>query len=410
MKALVLCGGIPQIALAKYLKSKSITIVMADMNEKVVGRKYADIFYPISVLDVEAVKEVAIKENVDFIITVCADQVLEVVAQVSEMLNLPCYIDAEIAQNVSKKSYMKKIFVENDIPTTKYIILEELDLEKIKNLEFPLVVKPIDSYSSRGVSKVFDIEALAVAFEKAKEISRASTVVVEEFAVGEEISVDFYIEDGVANYVTSTISDKVEGEGFLIHRSRNPANLSKEIEDEIKKAGQKIATAFGLKNSPMFAQLITDGKKISVIEFCARTGGGIKFRLIERMTGFDVVKAVADLTLGEKPHFEARKNPGYLINEFLYCDNGIVDHIEGYEELLEEGIINEFYQFKADGSAVGGLRNSGDRVAVFTIHTYDKELLKRNHAIANEKIKIVDCDGKDLLRHDLVANLSTKNL
>ena len=120
MKALVLCGGIPQIALMEDLKSRGITVVLADMNENVGGRKYADIFYPVSVLDPAGVKEVAIKEQVDFIITVCADQVLEVVAQVSEELGLPCYIDYQTAKNVSKKSYMKKIFWERPyipIPT-----------------------------------------------------------------------------------------------------------------------------------------------------------------------------------------------------------------------------------------------------------------------------------------------------
>ena len=123
MKALVLCGGIPQIALMEDLRSRGITTILADMNEKVGGRKYADVFYPVSVLDVEGVKEVAIKENVDFVITVCADQVLQVVAQVSEELGLPCYIDFETAVNVSKKSYMKKIFVENGIPTSHHVII-----------------------------------------------------------------------------------------------------------------------------------------------------------------------------------------------------------------------------------------------------------------------------------------------
>ena len=95
MKALVLCGGLPQIALAKELKSRGITVVMADMNEKVAGRDYADIFYPVSTLDVDGIRNVAVTEKVDFLISVCADQVLQVVAQISEELGLPCYIDFE---------------------------------------------------------------------------------------------------------------------------------------------------------------------------------------------------------------------------------------------------------------------------------------------------------------------------
>lgn len=411
MKALVLCGGIPQIALMEYLKSKGITVILADMNEKVAGRKYADIFYPVSVLDKEAVKEVAIKENVDFLITVCADQVLEVVAIISEELGLPCYIDATTATNVSKKSYMKKIFCENDVPTSKHVILGELDFDKIKDLSFPIIVKPVDSYSSRGVKKVLNNAELETAFYEAKNISREGNVVVEEFVEGEEVTVDVYVENGIAKVLTTSISDKVKGEGFVIHRTRNPANISKEIYEKIEDTAQRIATGFNLKDSPMLIQLITDGKRISVIEFCARTGGGIKFRLIKRVSGFDVVKAVADLTLGEKPHYEDNgESRPFIINEFLYAKEGVIDHLEGFEELLEEGVIDEYYQLKASGTKVGSMKCSGDRIACFTIQTNDIKTLKEKHGIANMRIKAISVTGEDLIRHDLVANLSEKGI
>lgn len=411
MKALVLCGGIPQIALMEYLKRKGITVILADMNEKVAGRKYADIFYPVSVLDKEAVKEVAIKENVDFLITVCADQVLEVVAIISEELGLPCYIDATTATNVSKKSYMKKIFCENDVPTSKHVILGELDFDKIKDLSFPIIVKPVDSYSSRGVKKVLNNAELETAFYEAKNISREGNVVVEEFVEGEEVTVDVYVENGIAKVLTTSISDKVKGEGFVIHRTRNPANISKEIYEKIEDTAQRIATGFNLKDSPMLIQLITDGKRISVIEFCARTGGGIKFRLIKRVSGFDVVKAVADLTLGEKPHYEDNgESRPFIINEFLYAKEGVIDHLEGFEELLEEGVIDEYYQLKASGTKVGSMKCSGDRIACFTIQTNDIKTLKEKHGIANMRIKAISVTGEDLIRHDLVANLSEKGI
>ncbi len=411
MKALVLCGGVPQIALIKELKNRGITTVLADMNENVAARKYADIFYPVSVLDVNGVREVAEKEKVDFVITVCADQVLQVVAQVSEMLGLPCYIDFETAQNVSKKSYMKRIFMENGVPTSKYIIMDEFDEEKIAELKFPIIVKPVDSYSSRGVCKVTDIESLKAAFEVAKNISRTKTAIVEEFVEGEEVTVDVYVENGVAKILTTSNSDKVQGEGFVIHRTRNPASITKEVYEQIKDTAQKIADGFKLYNSPMLIQLLTDGKKISVIEFCARTGGGIKFRLIKRVSGFDVVKAVVDLTLGEKPHYEddGKKRP-FIINEFLYAKPGVLDRFEGFEELLDEGIINEFYYFRSKGAEVGNVKSSGDRIACFTIQTNDIEELKQKHDIANKRIKALSADGEDLIRHDLVDNLKLKGI
>ena len=180
MKALVLCGGIPQIALITELKKRGICVVLADMNEKVEARKYADIFYPASVLDPVAVEEVAKKEKVDFIITVCADQVLEIAATVSEKLGLPTYIDADTAYKVSKKSSMKKIFKENGIPTSDYVILSEFKKEDVSHLKFPLIVKPVDSYSSRGVKRAEDHEELLNAFNASMQFSREKKVVVEE--------------------------------------------------------------------------------------------------------------------------------------------------------------------------------------------------------------------------------------
>ena len=108
MKALVVAGGVPHIERIKQLKSRGIVTVLADGNSEAVARPYADKFYRVDIFDIPAVKIIAEKEQVDFVLTVCADQVLLVVAQVSEELGLPCYIDYETAQDVSDKISMRK--------------------------------------------------------------------------------------------------------------------------------------------------------------------------------------------------------------------------------------------------------------------------------------------------------------
>ncbi len=405
MKALVLCGGIPQIALIKELKSRGVTAILADMNENVKARAYADKFYKVSVLDVEAVKNVAIEEKVDFLITVCADQVLEVVAKIAEELGLPWYIDAATAENVSKKSYMKKIFWDNGVPTTKYVILDKFDAEKVSLLKYPIIVKPVDAYSSRGVRKVENEEELKEAILVATEISRTKTAIVEEFFEGDEISVDIYVENGKAHVLCLTNIYKIGEDGkFIINRSRIPADVSEDIANQISETAQKIATAFELKNTPMLVQLISNGEKISVIEFCARTGGGIKFQMIKKISGFDVVKAVVDLTMGEKPHVgEIKKAQCITVNEFVYCHPGTLDHTEGFEELLRDGVIYDYSEFKMPGSIFGEIKGSGDRIAYFGIDADTVEELHEKHRIANEKIRAISTDGKDIIRHDLIA-------
>ena len=352
-------------------------------------------------------REVAKKEQVDFLITVCADQMLLVVAQLSEELGLPCYIDYETAKNVSNKSYMKRIFVENDIPTSKHVILKELDRDSIKHLEYPIIVKPVDSYSSRGVKKVFSYEELEDAFKIAVGISRTDTAVVEEFVDGRELTVDAYIEDGKANILCVSELYKIPGNNkFVIYRSNCPAFITDEIRTVVEDTVQKIAKAFGLKNTPLLMQAITDGKnKLNVVEFCARTGGGIKFRQIKNMAGFDVVKAVVDLTLGEKPHVSKNISDKYIINEFLYCEPGRLDHIEGLQELKDDGVVSEYFELKAAGAEFKEIFSSGDRVACYTVSDTNIDNLIKKHKLAGQRVKAISAEGRDLIRHDLCEHL-----
>ena len=157
----------------------------------------------------------------------------------------------------------------------------------------------------------------------------------------------------------------------------------------------------------MLIQLITDGRRISVVEFCARTGGAIKFVMIKKYSGFDVIKAVADLAYGEKPHVgELLPIRTVTFNEFVYCRPGVLHHVEGFEELLAEGVITEYAVFKAPGVQFGTINGSGDRVAYFSIEAETEAEVKRRHAIANARIKALTADGEDIIRHDLLSKFS----
>lgn len=411
-KALVLAGGVPQIALIEELKSRGITTVLCDGSDGAVARPYADVFYRIQIFDKEAVKEVALKEKVDFVITVCADQVLLIVAQVSEELGLPFYIDYKTAQDVSDKALMKEIFEQNQIPTSRHVVMAELDKTKIAHLEYPLVVKPVDCYSSKGVRKVLNEKELEEAFAQAVTLSRTDTAIVEEFVGGWELSVDVFVTDGRAEVLLISQSDKVaDADKFVIFRGRVPADLSPELRAQVADTAQRIADAFGLRNCPMLVQMICDGKRVSVLEFCARTGGGMKFLLIRRACGVDVVKAVVDLSMGQKPVIAptAPEAP-VIVNEFLYCEPGVLDHMEGVEELLAEGLIVDHHMLKSPGFEFRGVASSSDRVCGITVEAADKADFDRKHDEIRKRLRVISSDGRDILRHDLMVGWEERSL
>ena len=403
MKALVLCGGNPQIALIEELKTRGIFAILADGNEKVAAVSYADKFYKVSTLDIDGIEKIAVTEKVDMILSVCADQMLLVAAQLSEKLNLPCYIDYETAKNVSSKEYMKKIFVEHGIPTAKHIVGKMVSHESINGLALPLIVKPVDCYSSRGVKKVENYDELVSAFENAKNYSRTGTAIVEEFIDGPELSVDIYVENGKVNILCIRSLDKIpNSEKFIICRGNYPAKISEKARNRVQEVAQKMADAFGLKDTPMLIQMKINDEQIHILEFCARTGGGIKYRLMPKVSGFDVVKAVLDLTLGKKPHVELKPLDTYIVDEFLYCNPGVLDHAEGFEELLESGIIDHYEIYKPKGHSFGEINSSGDRMAYFSVVADTEEELRRKHRIAGEAVKALDANGIDLIRHEII--------
>ena len=406
MKALVLAGGVPQIALIEDLKARGIITILCDYYEKPVAREYADVFYQVSTLDVEGIKNVAINENVDFLITVCTDQALLTVAQVSEELDLPCYVDYATALNVTNKSYMKEMFVQNNIPTAKYVIQGELDLSRLESLRYPLIVKPVDCNSSKGVKRVENEMELRNAFADAVRLSRTKTAVIEEYIVGAELSIDVYVENGKAHILCISELEKIpENDKFVIFRTKCPALVTEKGLLNIEQTAQQIADAFNLKNSPMLIQLINKGEEVYVLEFSARTGGGEKFKLIKDVTGFDVVGAVVDLTLGIVPHVSPFTNLSYYVNEFIYCKPGVFDRLVGFEQLKQEGILKEYFQFKWQGAKFDEVSNSGDRVAGFTLCADSIDEVKRLHHRAAETLQVMDVDGNDMMRHDIMSEL-----
>ena len=407
MKALVLAGGYAQIALICELKRRGIYTLLADYYAEPVAKPYADKFFQVSTLDVDKIQEIAQLEAVDFLITACTDQALLTVAKVSENLGLPCYVDYQTARNVTNKKYMKDVFLSHDIPTAKHVTIHKDESYATENLSFPLIVKPADCNSSKGVRKVTTLAEFETALADALRFSRTGTAVVEEFIEGPELSIDVWVEEGKAHVLCVTNSEKIaDADRFVIFRGNYPAKESVIVQKEVEEVAQKIADAFQLKNSPMLIQAIYRDGHIFVLEFSARTGGGVKYLMIQNASGFDVIQGVVDLTLGQTPHVgDLVGKYRYISNEFVYCQKGVFDKLVGFEELKQDGIIVDYYLFKWQGAQMTDIQSSGDRICGFTIGADSIEELQQKHKTANAAVKVLDVNGTDIMRHDLLPDI-----
>lgn len=402
MKVLVLAGGFDQIQLIKELKKRNNFVILADYYENPPAKEYADKHYQTSTLDEEAILKIAENEKVELIITACTDQALLTMAKVSEILKLPSYLSYKTALNVTNKLYMKDMFVKNNIPTSKYKIIHNVNEIEELDLKYPLVVKPCDCNSSKGVTKVEKKDDILGAVKESINLSRSSNAIIEEFLEGIELSIDVFVQENDVKILSITETKKIRNNqnNFTICQSTYPANITEIQEKEIEKIAKNISKVFGLKNSPILIQAIANKDKVNVLEFSARMGGGTKYKLIKTISGINIMEELVKMVLKEKNCINPKKMVKFAELDYCYCENGILDKLEGFEYLKNEQIILDYFQYKTKGMVIDQALNSGDRVAGYLIIAETKSELEEKKKKVMQKIKVYDKNGIDILKHD----------
>lgn len=403
-KIMVLAGGPDQADLIDLLKEMfpESEVILIDMAYPVMATSHADRHIQISTMDFDAVKECAVKEKVDCIITACGDQPLITMSQISEELGLPCYLTKAQALSMTNKLHMKKIMVENGIPTAKFRTITD-ENEDISDLGFPIMIKPADCNGSLGVRKANNIEEFRKYFQEAKNYSISNSAIVETFTSGTEVNVDCYAIDGHAKLLMygNVRKKKIDQNITLIYQTYIPANISATALENIQKIADDITRVFKLNNTPILIQTIVNGDDVSVIEFAPRIGGGAKHRTITYKTGFDILKANITSMLGGVPDVKLNYDPYFYSRNHVYAYPGIYSHVENVDELIKEGIIVEYVPIRMKGGKIGEFYASRDRVGSFLVKAPTIEELEEKIQIAAQTLRIIDVNGKDIMKHQM---------
>lgn len=409
-KIMILAGGNDQAELIEELRRQlngDVYIYLIDMNPNAKAVPYADEFLQISTMDRELVLKAAKEKHIDMILTACGDQPLSTMVYVSEQLNLPCYLNSKLVKELTNKKYMKKRMLDLDIPSSKHIVLKEgQDLTPIENLCFPLVVKPVDSNGSKGVKKVETKEELEESMKEALRFSLSGDIIVEEFNEGPEISIDVYIENGVAKLLSVIELNKIKENksSFTILQSNFPPSFDYNPQ-KIVEIAQKIADGYGLKNTPLLIQAIYTDKGLRIIEFSARMGGGSKFKSIKHYSGVDIMKTYVSMVLGDKPHVEPDILVNYASMCYVYCNPGIYESINGLDNAKRYKYIDFYFTYKIPGSEIIKSDTSSDRVAGFMVSGKTKEEVNDKIHYVDNAIKVIDKNGKDIMKHDIYRTI-----
>ena len=372
---LILGGSNCQINAILRAKQKGHTVIVSDYYENAPGKAFADYGELISTFDAEGNIETARKYNIDGVMTLGTDQPVLTAARIAEALGLPSFLDVDTARAVTNKKIMKGLFERHGIPTVKFRLLgEDFTDAHMEGMNFPVVVKPLDSQGQRGVYKLDSTSGIRSSFADVLSFSREKEILLEEYYESDEITLSGWVRQDQVHILT--VTDRVTynnyphigictahnfpskylsryfeqrqqfptslGGGFPIEKAvsgetQSPTDvvqtpresgarrcsLRELVPDsfrhkrltkfeEIDDITKQIVKAFGIHNGPIYFQMLIGEDGIKVNEIACRIGGAYEDELIPLLTGVDILDMVIAGSLGGEIDFSSME--GYNLS------------------------------------------------------------------------------------------------
>lgn len=363
-KKLMLLGGLryllPVIEEAHKL---GVYVITADYLPDNIAHKYSDEYCNVSIIDKEAVLTKAKELEIDGILSHAVDPGVVSAAYVAEKMGLPFQTSYKAACILQDKSLFRQFLMENgfNCPHAKGYTNADDALKDMDYFSWPVIVKPVDSAGSKGVTKVTDIKDLPAAIETALSCSISKNFIVEDFLdiVGFQSSADIFTVDGKLVYpaYSDQLFDKDAANPYTPAIEIWPSSMEQTYQDDLTDQLQRLFTLLDVKTGiyNVESRLCSNGKAY-IMEVSPRGGGNRIAELQDMATGQSLIRAeickALSLPMGEI------KNPEY---DGVWCNYILHSDKAG---ILENIYIDENFQ-KEHIKSIGFTKQTGDEIEVF---------------------------------------------
>lgn len=330
MKKIVIIGAnnfqMPLIIKAKELGYETHVFAWA---EGAVGADFADYFYPISIVEKDKILNKCKEIKPDAVISVASDLATLTVNYLADKLGL-IGNSLECTKLSTNKYEMRNAFLTNGVSVPKFAKVAGTGKEetsKISDFSMPIIVKPTDRSGSRSINKIENWEEvesgkLKEAIENAIKVSFEKMAIIEEYIDGEEFSAESISYNGKHTLLAITRKRTTGAPHFIETGHIQPAGLDLEMVEKIKKEVFAGLNSLKITNGASHAEFkITSDGKVKIIEIGARMGGDcIGSDLVKISTGYDFLKMVIDVALGNAPDFTKVVEPKKAVINFIFTE------------------------------------------------------------------------------------------
>ena len=284
-------------------RSLGIYTLVVDKDPSSPAKLYADKFFDISTDEIEKIEKICRVEGVNGIFTGFEDFNIHIACTLCSRLHFPFYGDEKLINTITNKIKFKQRCREFGVP-----VIEQFSYDEAMNkAEYPYIVKPADSYGSRGISICRDAKELALSYRKAYNSSSTGSVILERF-IDSDHGVELFYTAVKGHYHLTATADRYTTQNnetnvplpiAEVFPSRHRDDLVKNLDSQIR----KLLTGLGIQNGLVLIQAlyseVNNYSLYHVYEMAFRLTGEQHYLLAEKQHGINFGKMMIKLALGE---------------------------------------------------------------------------------------------------------------
>ena len=383
-KKLMLLGGLryllPVIEEAHKL---GIHVITVDYLPDNIAHKHSDEYHNVSILDRDAVLTLAQELKIDGIMSFAVDPGVVTAAYVAEKMGLPFQGSCESVRILQDKALFRRFLTENgfNVPKAKGYDNIEDALKDVDLVSWPVIVKPVDSAGSKGVTRVDRPEDLAKAVEYALRESHSGNFIIEDFLEkeGHSSDTDSFTVDGRLVYCSFSDQrfDENADNPYTPSAYSWPSTMPREAQEELVSELQRLMTLLGMKTGiyNIETRLCKDGRPY-IMEVSPRGGGNRLAEMLKYASRTpliaNAVRAAVGMPVGD---MDMPRYYGHLAEVILHADqDGVFERIEVSED--RKDLVVETDLWVRSGDVVHGFSGANNAIGTLVLRFPTKEDLE----------------------------------
>lgn len=312
-KLLVLGGDHFTIPVVEAAHEQGYYVITCDYLPGNVAHKYSDEYINFSTTDKEGILGWARENPIDGIVTF-TDSGVVTTAYVQHHLGLPQIGPLASVEILQNKARFRQFLADHGfkVPKAKGYSTYDAATKDVGYFRWPIIVKPVDSAGSKGVTKVENPETLKAAVDFALMYSNSKEFIVEEFVEKKGCSSDSdcFSIDGKFSFVSFSAQrfDEKAAGIYTPAAFSWPSTMGKQVEAELASELQRLIGLLGMKTTiyNIETRVGTDGIPY-IMEVTPRGGGNRLAEMLRYATGVDMITAAVRAAVGDEVWNVAQK-------------------------------------------------------------------------------------------------------